>query len=136
MDYLCKGEVLTNTDLDRFENNIIKIGLFVYIEKVSSTHKKWGQKQKCCIYNFGQYIYREGVVERINERQLHHTPVSSPTEVLRKDARSENQITEGASDISRAGVLIFYPTCQIFLPRLTAHARINIASFFSNWTTI
>ncbi len=35
--------------------------------------------------------------------QLHHTPVSTPTEALWKDALSENQITEGASDISRAG---------------------------------
>ncbi len=32
------------------------------------------------------------------------------------------------------GVLTIYPTRQIFLPRLTAH--INIASFFSCWTTI
>ncbi len=35
-----------------------------------------------------------------------------------------------------AGVLTFYPTRQIFLPRLTAHAHINISSFFSCWTTI
>ncbi len=28
-----------------------------------------------------------------------------------------------------AGVLTFYPTCQIFLPWLTAHAHINISSF-------
>ncbi len=30
----------------------------MYIEKVldllSSAHEKWGQKQKCCVYNFGQ----------------------------------------------------------------------------------
>ncbi len=30
----------------------------MYIEKglrsLSSAHEKWGQKQKCCIYNFGQ----------------------------------------------------------------------------------
>ncbi len=37
---------------------------------------------------------------------------------------------------SRAGVLTFYPTHQIFLPRLIAHARINIASVFSRLTTI
>ncbi len=69
-------------------------------------------------------------MEQIIEQQLHNctTPVSRPTE----DALSENQITEGSSDISRAGVLIFYPTRQIFLPRLTAYARINIASFFSS----
>ncbi len=35
-----------------------------------------------------------------------------------------------------AGVLTFDSTCQIFLPRLTAHARINITSLFSRWTTI
>ncbi len=34
MDYLCKGEVLTNTDLDRFVNNIEQNRFFVYIEKV------------------------------------------------------------------------------------------------------
>ncbi len=36
----------------------------------------------------------------------------------------------------RTVVLTFYPTRQIYLPRLIAHARINIASFFSRWTTI
>ncbi len=30
-----------------------------------------------------------------------------------------------------AGVLTFYPTRQIFLPRRNAHAHINIASFYS-----
>ncbi len=34
MDYLGKGEVLTNTDLDRFVNNIWEKKAFVYIEKV------------------------------------------------------------------------------------------------------
>ncbi len=34
MDYLCKVEVLTNTDLDRFVNNIERNRPFVYIEKV------------------------------------------------------------------------------------------------------
>ncbi len=34
------------------------------------------------------------------------------------------------------GVLTFYPTRQIFLPGVTAHAHINISSFFSRWTTI
>ncbi len=33
--------------------------------------------------------------------------------------------------LKKTGVLTFYPTRQIFLTRLTAHARINIASFFS-----
>ncbi len=35
-----------------------------------------------------------------------------------------------------AGVLTFYPTRQIFLPRFTAHAHITVASFLSRWTTI
>ncbi len=34
MDYLGKGEVLTNTDLDRFVNYIERNRPFVYIEKV------------------------------------------------------------------------------------------------------
>ncbi len=58
MDYLGKGEVLTNTDLDRFVNNIWENFFFVYIEKVLELWvklKKWGQKQKCCVYNFVQY---------------------------------------------------------------------------------
>ncbi len=45
MDYLGKGEVLTNTDLDRFVNNIW--------ENTFCVHK---QKQKCCINNLVQYI--------------------------------------------------------------------------------
>ncbi len=24
---------------------------------MSSAHEKWGQKQKCCVYNFVQYIF-------------------------------------------------------------------------------
>ncbi len=40
------------------------------------------------------------------------------------------------SDSFSAGVLTFFPTCQIFLPRLTAHARINIACFFLRRTTL
>ncbi len=34
MDYLSKGEVLTNTDLDRFVNIFERNRPFVYIEKV------------------------------------------------------------------------------------------------------
>ncbi len=34
---------------------------FVYIKKIlrslSSAHEKWGQKQKCCVYNFVQCVY-------------------------------------------------------------------------------
>ncbi len=63
MDYLGKGEVLTNTDLDRFVNNIWqKYALCVHIKSLrslSSAHDKWRQKQKCCIYNFVQCIYEE-----------------------------------------------------------------------------
>ncbi len=25
---------------------------------MSSAHEKWGQKQKCCVYNFVQHIYK------------------------------------------------------------------------------
>ncbi len=42
MDYLGK-EVLTNTDLDRFGNNIWEKGPFVYIEKVLDI---WDQLMK------------------------------------------------------------------------------------------
>ncbi len=61
MDYLGKGEVLNNTDLDRFVNNIFERNRpFVYMEKVLDLWvqlmKNGGQKQKCCIYNFGQCI--------------------------------------------------------------------------------
>ncbi len=34
MDYLGKGEVFTNTDLDRFVNKFERNGPIVYIEKV------------------------------------------------------------------------------------------------------
>ncbi len=44
MDYLSKGEVLTNTDLDRKS-----------LRSLRSAHEKWGQKQKCCVYHFVQY---------------------------------------------------------------------------------
>ncbi len=61
MDYLGKGEVLTNTDLDRFVNNILKKQAFCVHRKslrsLSSAHEKQGQKQKCCVYNFVQCIY-------------------------------------------------------------------------------
>ncbi len=60
MDYLGIGEVLTNTDLDRFVNNILEKSAFCVHRKslrsLSSGHEKWGQKQKCCVYNFGQCI--------------------------------------------------------------------------------
>ncbi len=29
----------------------------MYMETLSSAREKWGQKQKCCIYNYVQYIY-------------------------------------------------------------------------------
>ena len=60
MDYLGKGEVLTITDLDRFVNNIWEKCLFCVYRKcfrsLSSSHEKWEQKQKCCIYIFVQCI--------------------------------------------------------------------------------
>ncbi len=55
------------------------------------------------IYIYIYIINDEMVNKWVLTPQLHHTPVSTPTEALRKDALSENQITEGASDISRAG---------------------------------
>ncbi len=60
MDYLGKGEVLTNTYLDRFVNFFERNRLFVYIEKVLDLWVQLvnnGGKNKCCIYNFVQYIY-------------------------------------------------------------------------------
>ena len=63
MDYLGKGEVLTITDLDRFVNNIWEKCLFCVYRKcfrsLSSSHEKWEQKQKCCIYIFVQYNYTQ-----------------------------------------------------------------------------
>ncbi len=44
--------MLTNTDLDRFVNNIMRNRPFVFIEKLrslSSSHERGGQKQKCCL---------------------------------------------------------------------------------------
>ncbi len=29
---------------------------FSSLRSLSSAHEKWGQKQKCCVYNFGQCI--------------------------------------------------------------------------------
>ncbi len=59
MDYIGKGEVLTNTDLDRFVNNIREKRAFCVHRKslrsLISAHEKWVQKQKCCVYNFVQY---------------------------------------------------------------------------------
>jgi len=65
MDYLGKGEVLTNTDLDRFVNNIWgKYAFCVHLKKsLSSAHEKWGQN-KCCIYNFVQCIYEPLVQQK------------------------------------------------------------------------
>ncbi len=54
MDYLSKGEVLTNSDLDRFVNNIWEKWAFCVHRTLSLAHEKWGQKQKCCISNFIQ----------------------------------------------------------------------------------
>ncbi len=67
MDYLGKGGVLTNTDLDRFVNNIWE--KFLYIEKVLDLWvqlmKNGGQKQKCCIYNFVQCIQNQNNPEML-----------------------------------------------------------------------
>ena len=59
---LSKGEVLTNTNLDRFVNNIWEKWIFCVYRKsfrsLSSAHEKWEQKQKCCEYVFVQTIFR------------------------------------------------------------------------------
>ncbi len=59
MDYLGRGEVLTNTDLDRFVNNIWeKLAFCVHrksLRSLSLANEKWGQKQKCSVYNFINY---------------------------------------------------------------------------------
>ncbi len=73
MDYLGKGEVLTNTDLDRFVNNIWEKQAFCLHRKslrsLSSAHEKWGQKQKCCIYIFDQCVYTgAGHIIRISSK--------------------------------------------------------------------
>ncbi len=58
MDFLGKGEVLTNTDLwTIFDRN----KPFVYIEKLLDLWiqlLKNGGKNKCCVYNLVQYIYK------------------------------------------------------------------------------
>uniref|UniRef100_A0A672KZK5 Unconventional myosin-Ig-like n=1 Tax=Sinocyclocheilus grahami TaxID=75366 RepID=A0A672KZK5_SINGR len=51
MDDLGKGAVLTNTDLDRLMTFCV---LRKSPRSLSSAHEKWGQKQKCCVYNFVQ----------------------------------------------------------------------------------
>ncbi len=59
-------KVLANTDLSKFVNNIWeKSGFCVHrksLRSLSSAHEKWGQKQKCCVYNFVQYMCCLGVV--------------------------------------------------------------------------
>ncbi len=43
-----KLKYLYFTKLDLLQRNL---------RSLSSAHEKWGQKQKCCVYNFGQCIY-------------------------------------------------------------------------------
>ncbi len=33
--------------------------LEIVLEFLSSAHEKWGQKQKWCVYNFGQCMYQK-----------------------------------------------------------------------------
>ncbi len=50
---------------------------FVYIEKfldLSSAHDKWGQKQMCCIYNFGQCRLQKHVSNTFPVRFLIKVP--------------------------------------------------------------
>ena len=63
MDYLCRGEVLTDADLDRSVNNIWDKWIFCVYRKsfrsFSSAHEKWEQKQKCWVYIFcWVYVYQ------------------------------------------------------------------------------
>ncbi len=62
MDYLGKGEVLTNTDLDRFVNNIWEKQAFCLHRKslrsLSSAHEKWGKNNSVAfIILFSIYMY-------------------------------------------------------------------------------
>ncbi len=59
MDYIGKGEVLTNTYLDRFVNNIEEKWAFCVHRKSLrslSLAQENGGKNKCCVYNFVQCI--------------------------------------------------------------------------------
>ena len=57
MDYLSKGEVLTNTDLDRFVNNAWEKWIFcVYRNSFEFSNWKMGAKKKCCLYFCPVYI--------------------------------------------------------------------------------
>ncbi len=62
MPHLWGGWIIsfTNTDLDRFVNNITEKKAFCVHRKslrsLSSAHDKWS-KNKCCVYNFDQCIY-------------------------------------------------------------------------------
>ncbi len=53
MDYLGKGEVLTNTDLDRCVNNIWEKQAFCVDRKSLQLMENLGNN-KCCVYNFIQ----------------------------------------------------------------------------------
>ena len=56
MDYLGKGAVLTNTDLNRFVNNIWEKWIFCVPRKsfrsLSSAHEKWEQNKSVAFYVF------------------------------------------------------------------------------------
>ncbi len=44
---------------------------FAYIEKVLEVlkaHEKWGQKQKCCVYNFVQCMYIKSSFVEIDKK--------------------------------------------------------------------
>ncbi len=60
MDYFGKGDVLTNTDLNKFVNKIWKKYTYCVRRKslrfFISTHGKWEQKQKRCVYIFVKCI--------------------------------------------------------------------------------
>ncbi len=67
-----------------------------------------------------KHLMEQGVLSEVSE-----AGVADPLPV---------SVGEGAEYLKPeeiTGVLTFYPTCQIFLPRFTAPAHINIAYFFS-----
>ncbi len=67
MDYLGKGEVLTNTDLDRFVNIFERNGPFVYIEKVLDLWvqlMKNGGKNKSVAFIILVSVYKEFICKK------------------------------------------------------------------------
>ncbi len=75
MDYLGEGEVLTNTDLNKFVNKIWE--KYNYCIRRNSlkfliwTSEKWERKQTCCVYIFVQCIYSR-VMNELSPQELQY----------------------------------------------------------------